>query len=95
MPSYYEALPIYKVAMDVAVRVDAVAQSFTKGHKYTLGGRLRETTLDVVTLIARCNRRAERARQIPLLCDRIEELKLMINLGKEVKASSSKQEESK
>jgi hypothetical protein len=53
MPSYYEALPIYKVAMDVAVRVDAVVQCFAKGHKYTLGGRLRETTLDVVMLIAR------------------------------------------
>ena len=26
MPSYYKALPIYKVAMDVAVRVDAVAK---------------------------------------------------------------------
>jgi hypothetical protein len=89
MPSYYEALPIYKVAMDVAVRVDAVVQRFAKGHKYTLGGRLRETTLDVVMLVARCNRRAERARQLPLLCDRIEELKLMVNLGKEVKAFSS------
>jgi hypothetical protein len=43
MPSYYEALPIYKVAMDVAVGVDAVVQRFAKGHKYTLGGRLRET----------------------------------------------------
>ena len=32
MPSYYEALPIYKVAMDVAVRVDAVVQRFAKGH---------------------------------------------------------------
>jgi hypothetical protein len=41
MPSYYEALPIYKVAMDVAVRVDAVVQRFAKSHKYTLGGRLR------------------------------------------------------
>jgi hypothetical protein len=47
MPSYYEALPIYKVAMDVAVRVDAVVQRFAKGHKHTLGSRLRETTLDV------------------------------------------------
>ena len=33
MPSYYEALPIYKVAMDVAVRVDAVVQRFAKSHK--------------------------------------------------------------
>jgi hypothetical protein len=31
-------------------------------------------------LIARCNRRADRARQVPLPCDRIEELKLMIRL---------------
>jgi hypothetical protein len=53
MPSYYEALPIYKVAMDVALRVDAVVQRFGKGHGYTLGGRLRETTLDVVMLVAR------------------------------------------
>jgi hypothetical protein len=83
MPSYYEALPIYKVAMDVAVRVDAAVRRFGKSHKYTLGGRLRETTLDVVMLIARCNRRAERERQLPLLCDRIEELKLMASPAKE------------
>jgi len=38
MPSYYEALPIYKVAMDVAVRVDAVVQRFGQGHKYTSVG---------------------------------------------------------
>jgi hypothetical protein len=83
MPSYYEALPIHKAAMDVAVRVDAVVQRFAKSHKYTLGGRLRETALDVVVLVARCNRRADRARALPVLCDRIEGLKLMVNLGRE------------
>jgi len=36
MPSYYEVLPIYGVAMDVAVRVDAVVQRFAKGHKRRL-----------------------------------------------------------
>jgi hypothetical protein len=48
MPSYYEALPIYKAAMELAVLVDTVVQRFAKGHKYTLGGRLRETALDIV-----------------------------------------------
>jgi hypothetical protein len=38
MASYYEALPIYNAATNVAVRVDAVVQRFAKGHKYTLGG---------------------------------------------------------
>ncbi|MBN2575723.1 MAG: hypothetical protein JXP73_14245 [Deltaproteobacteria bacterium] len=82
MSSYYEALPIYKVAMDVVIRVDAVVQRFAKGLKHTLGSRLREITLDLVMLIARSNRRAERARQIPLLCDLIQDLKLMLKLGK-------------
>jgi hypothetical protein len=39
--SYYEALPIYKVAMDIAVRLDAVLQSFAKGHKYTPRGNVK------------------------------------------------------
>jgi hypothetical protein len=46
MLSYYEALPIYRAAMDIAVRVDAVVQGFPRRHKYTLGARLREGTLD-------------------------------------------------
>ena len=87
--SYYEALPIYRSAMDVAARVDRAVQRFAKGHKHTLGARLREATIDVVVLIARCNRRAERASALSLLCDRVEELKLMINLGKEVQAFAS------
>jgi len=48
MSSYYEALPIYKAAMDVAARIDSVVQRFGKAHKYTLGGRLRETSVDVI-----------------------------------------------
>ncbi len=32
MPSYYEALPVHKAAMDVAVRVEAVVQPLAKEH---------------------------------------------------------------
>ncbi len=37
MQSYYEALPIFRAAMDAAVRVDAALQRFPKGHKHLLG----------------------------------------------------------
>jgi hypothetical protein len=57
MPSYYEAPPIDKAAMEVAVLVDAVVQHFAKGHKYTLGGRLRETALDPIVLNGKENPR--------------------------------------
>ena len=83
MPSYYEALPIYKVAMDVAVRVDAVVQRFGKGHKYTLGGRLLKTTLDVVMLVVRLIQRGlaqgltiEVALEAPEACGNVKRRRL-------------------
>jgi hypothetical protein len=46
----------------------------------------------VVMLIARANRWEERARCVPELCHRLEELRLIINLGKEVEAFQSFQQ---
>ncbi len=89
MASYYESLPIFRAAMDCAVRVDAVVMRFPKGHKFTLGARLRDTPADVLLLVARANRRTGRAESLAALCDQIEDLKLLVNLGKEVKAFPS------
>jgi hypothetical protein len=50
--SYYEALPIYRSALDLASAVDRAEQRFPKGHKFTLGSRLRDTTIDIGMLIA-------------------------------------------
>ena len=63
MPSHCDPVRIYKGAMDVAIRVDAEAHGFTRRRKYALPGRLRETSLDAVMLIARCNRHPEQAQQ--------------------------------
>jgi len=87
--SYYEALPIYRAAMALTVAVERVVQRLPKGHKYALGARLRDSSLDVVTLVARANRRAERARVLAELCDRVEDLKILLQVGKEVQAFGS------
>jgi 23S rRNA-intervening sequence protein len=87
--SYYEGLPIYRAAMDVTVKVDRLLQRFPKGQKYSLGTQLRTATVEVVTLVARANRRTDRDRLLAVLCDRIEDLKLLINIGKEVQAFAS------
>lgn len=60
--SYYEGLAIYRAAVAIAVRVDMVARRFAKRGKYTLGSLLRDMTMDVAMLVARCNRRGDRAR---------------------------------
>jgi hypothetical protein len=69
MPSYYEALPIFRAAMDCAVKVDAAVQKFPKSHKYVLGNQLHQAASDILLLVARSNRRAERARWLPVLGD--------------------------
>jgi len=81
MPSYYEALPTYKVAVDIAARVDAVV--LWKGHKYTLGGRLLKTTLDVVMLVVRLIQRGlaqgltiEVALEAPEACGNVKRRRL-------------------
>jgi len=87
--SYYEALPIFRAAMDAAVKIDAAVLQFSRGHKYSLGTKLRDASADILVLVARANRRDERPRWQATLCDRIEELKLLLQLGKEVNAFES------
>ena len=81
MSSYYEALPIYRAALDTAVAVDRAVQRFGKGHKYTLGAQLRTAPADILIGVARSNRRDGRAEALVLLCDRIEELKPLLHPG--------------
>jgi hypothetical protein len=53
--SYYEALPISRAAMDLAVRIDKAVQCFARRHRYTLGAKLRSSSERVVVLVARAN----------------------------------------
>ena len=87
--SYDESLPIYRVALDVCVRIDTMVIHFGRAHKYTLGTRLRDTSTDILLLVARANRKEERVTALVTLCHRVEELKLLLNLGKEVRAFGS------
>jgi hypothetical protein len=89
MPSYYEGLPIYKAASDLAVLLDRVARAFPRFHKYTLGSKLREAAIELVVLISRCNQREQREKWLPVLCAKVEEVKILVNLGKELQAFQS------
>ena len=81
MSSYYEALPIYRAALDTAAAVDPVVRRFPRDHEYTLGARLRTATADLLIGVVRSNRGVGRAEAPASLCDRIEELKLLSHRG--------------
>ena len=85
----YEHLPIYKQAMDVAVHFEKVVAGFSRYHKYTLGADLRDKSREVLGLIVKANSSAEKLPRLLDLRDHLEQLLILIRLGKEVKAFRS------
>lgn len=82
----YEHLPLYKKAMDTAVKVETVVKGFSRYHKYTLGTDLRNHAREIVRLVIRANSHTDKSGALCLLRDTIEDLKITIHLCKEVKA---------
>lgn len=85
----YEHLPIYKKAMDLAVYVENAVRGFSRYHKYSIGSDLRNLSRRVVTLIIAANSRADKREALLTLRDTLEELKVVINICKEVNAFKS------
>ena len=82
----YEHLPIYKKAMDLTIYFEKIVRNFSRYHKYTLGSELREKSRQVVQLIIKANSTKERLPLLLELRDRLEGLKVLIRICKEVKA---------
>lgn len=85
----YEHLPIYKQALDVAVHFERLVMGFSRYHKYTLGTELRNKSREVVALVVKANAARDKAPELLLLRDKLEELMLLMRLAKEVKAFKS------
>jgi hypothetical protein len=82
----YEHLPIYKKAMDLAIYFEKIVRNFSRYHKYTLGSELREKSREIVELIITANSTKDRLPVLLELRTRLEGLKVLIRICKEVKA---------
>lgn len=82
----YEHLPIYKKAMDLTIYFEKIVRNFSRYHKYTLGSELREKSREIVELIIRTNSTEKRLSLLLELRERLEGLKVLIRICKEVKA---------
>jgi hypothetical protein len=89
MPSLYENLPVYKKALDLAIYIETIVRSFSRYHKYTVGSDLRNLSKRILVLVARANSKDERSVSLKEAIERIEELKILIRVCKEIKAFSS------
>ena len=82
----YEHLPIYKKALDLTIYFEEIVRHFSRYHKYTLGTELREKSREIVGLIIKANSTVERLALLLELRERIEGLKVLVRICKEVKA---------
>ena len=82
----YEHLPIYKKAFDLNIYFEKIVRGFSRYHKYTLGTELRDNARQIVELIIRANSTVDRVKILIELREKLEKLKLIIRLCKEVKA---------
>jgi hypothetical protein len=82
----YEHLPIYKAAFDLQIYFEGIVRNFSRYHKYTHGTALRDLTREALMLIVRANNTQEKVPVLEELRIKLEELKVVIRICKEVKA---------
>jgi hypothetical protein len=87
--SLYEELPVYKKALDLAVYFEKIVKNFERYHKYTIGADLKNISRRVLVLIAKANTKQSRKECLTEALDKLEELKILIHLCKEIKAFHS------
>ncbi len=82
--------PIAKAAERLTVEIEQAVRGFSRYHRYALGTDLRSQAMELVRL---CNRAWRDRRRQPFWIDRlvwaIDEVKLSLQLGKQLKAFRS------
>jgi len=84
-----EHLPIYKASYDLCLYLERVVGKFSRYHKYSLGGELRDGARQALKLIVRANSRRDK---LPVLLDvreELEQLKVVLRLCQDVGAFAS------
>jgi hypothetical protein len=85
----YEHLPIYKATFDLQIYFEGIVRHFSRYHKYTHGAALRNLTREALMLIVRANNTPNKLPALEELRIKLEELKVVIRICKEIKAFSN------
>ena len=81
-----EHLPIYKSTYDLCLYLEQIMRNFSHYHKYTLGADLRDGARRALKLVVRANSRRDKVLVLLELREELEELKVLLRLGQDVKA---------
>ncbi len=86
-----ERLPIWRDANRLLLEIEQAVRWFPRYHKYAVGTDLRQQAMLVCRLLVRAlsAEGKQRIEQVGRLCHAVDDLKVLIQLAKEVKAFQS------
>jgi hypothetical protein len=87
----HHTLPIYKVTFDLFGVVTQMTKNMPREHKTSIGGRIRDECLALVTLVYRANCAVDKSRHLDELLERIQVAELLTRLSRDMKLISTKQ----
>ena len=82
-------LPIYKSSLELAVYMEQIVRGFEKYHKYTMGVDLRQKSKTLLFTMGHANLTEDKVLALTKLRDACEEMKMLIQLGKELQVFKS------
>ncbi|MDD3303242.1 MAG: four helix bundle protein [Candidatus Gracilibacteria bacterium] len=85
----YDNLPLYKTSYDLLLQIFEIVKKFEKQYKYTLGDKIKNEIIDLITSVYRANSSFdERLKNIKKAREQVEVLKLYVRLSKDLKILS-------
>lgn len=87
---HLERLPIWRDANRMLVEMEESVREFPRFHKYSVGTELRNTAMRICQTVHRAvSRQHHRLKLVQQLTELIDDLKIQLQLAKEVKAFKS------
>ena len=84
----YDNLPVYKTSYDLLLLIFTFLKNMTKEYKYTIGEKLKNETMELITNIYRANSVLKKENYIEKARENIEVIRLYIRLTKDLKQLS-------
>lgn len=87
----HTTLPIYKAAYDLLDAITDLAKNMPRDFKQSIGGKLRDECIDIITLIFRANVSQEKAPHLTLLLESLQVCELLVRLSRDKRMISINQ----
>lgn len=87
----HHQLPIYKAAYSLFDVITDLAKNMPRDFKHSIGGKLRDECIEILTLIFRANTASEKTPHLAMLIERLQVAELLLRLSRDKRLISTKQ----